>query len=96
MPGWEEHCIEFVFDDLRNVVENSSLLEREGDAVDGLLLHVSVHVCELDDCVLSVLLVETTVSLNSLLVFRWLPFFGFLDSCVSDRSLSSHYFQLNY
>ena len=96
MPGWEEHCIEFVFDDLRNVVENSSLLEREGHAVDSLLLHVSVHVCELDDCVLSVLLVETTVSLNSLLVFRWLPFFGFLDSCVSDRSLSSHYFQLNY
>ena len=50
MPGWKEHCIEFVFDDLSDVVENSSLLEGEGNAVDGLLLHVSIHVCELDDC----------------------------------------------
>ena len=96
MPGWEEHCIEFVFDDLSDIVENSSLLEGERNAINSLLLHVSVHVCELDDCVLSLLLVEATVTLNNLFVFGWLPVLGPIDSGVSDGSLSSHYFLLNY
>ena len=94
MPGWEEHCIEFVLDDLRDVVQNSSLLEGECDAVHGLLLHVSIHVCKFDDGVLSFLLVEATMTLHSLFVFGWLPFLGLLDSCVCDGSCSSHYFQL--
>lgn len=90
VPSWKEHCIEFVFDDFSDVVEHSSLLEGEGHAVNSLLLHVGVHVCELDDSVFSLLLVEATVSLNNLFVLGWLPFFCFLNSGVGDRSLRSH------
>ena len=45
VPRWQVHLVELGLDDLGDVVEHAALLEGEGHAVDGVLLHRLVHVC---------------------------------------------------
>ena len=61
MPGGKKHGVELIFNYLCNIIKNSSLLECECHAVDCLLLHVLVHVSKLDNCVLSILLVNSSM-----------------------------------
>ena len=49
VPGRLVHGVELGLDDLRDVVEDGFLLERELAAVDGVLLHTLGHICVLDD-----------------------------------------------
>ena len=76
VPGRQVHLVELCFDDFGDVVQDAALLEGEGDAVHRVLLHVLVHVRELDDCILSLLLVSSAVRLHYLRVGLPLPLFG--------------------
>ena len=87
VPSRQEHCVEFVFDDLGNIIQNSSLLECKSHAIDCLLLHVLVHVCELHNSILCLLLIDSTVRLDLLMVFITLPFLCFGNSGVCCGSL---------
>ena len=73
MPGWEVHGIELSLDYFCDVIKNASLLEGEGDAVHGVLLHLRAHICVLDDSVLGSLLVNASVRLANLSVRLWHP-----------------------
>ncbi len=53
VPGGQVHSIEFCFYDLSDVVQDSSLVECEGDAVNCVLLHLLWHIAVLDNGVLS-------------------------------------------
>ena len=44
VPRGQVHLIKLSLDDLCNVIKNASLLESEGHAVNGMLLHRLVHV----------------------------------------------------
>ena len=75
VPCWQIHLIKLGLDDLCDVVKNPSLLESKGNAVNGVLLHTLVHIGRLNDSVLSLLLINTTVSLNKLSGGFSLPLF---------------------
>ena len=83
VPSRQVHLVKLCLDDLCNIIEDSSLLECEGDAVDCMLLHVLVHVSVLDDSVLRLLLVGAAVRLHHLRVSLTLPFLCFGSSGVS-------------
>ena len=83
VPSRQIHRVKLCLDDLSDVVEDSSLLEGEGHAVDGVLLHVLVHISVLHHCILSVLLVNVSVWLDHLRVGLTLPLLGFVGAGVS-------------
>ena len=93
VPRWQEHGVELIFNYLRNVVKYSALLEGKCDAVHGLLLHVLVHVGELDNRVLGVLLVDASMGLHQLSVLLSLPFLSLLHSGIGGCSLCCHTFK---
>ena len=66
MPGGQVHLIELCLDDLSDVVKDPTLLERESNTVNGMLLHEFVHVSILNDSVLGLLLIDSAVSLSDL------------------------------
>ena len=68
MPRGKVHGIEFSFDDFCDVVQNTSLLERERHTVDGVLLHLGAHIGVLNHCILCFLLVDVPVGLARLSV----------------------------
>ena len=47
VPGRQIHRIELSLNDLCDVVKHAPLLEGKSDTVDGMLLHISVHICML-------------------------------------------------
>ena len=73
MPGRKVHVIKFALDDLRDVVKDTALSESECNAVDGVLLHVFVHIGILDDCVFRILLIDSSMGLHDLSVGFSLP-----------------------
>ena len=93
VPGRQVHLIEFRLDDLSDVVENAALLEGESDTVNCVLLHIEVHVCVLDHCVLSLLLVGAPVRLHHLSVRLALPSLRLCSSrvCYNLRYCRSHF-----
>ena len=82
VPSWQVHSIEFCLDDLGDVVEDAALLECETDAINGVLLHVGVHVCMLHYSISCLLLINATVRLYHLRVSLPCPFLGLNGSCV--------------
>ena len=83
VPSRQVHRVKLCLDDLCDIVQNPALLEGEGHAVDGVLLHVLVHVGILNHCILSVLLVNISMWLDNLGVGFTLPLFGLVGAGVS-------------
>ena len=75
MPRGLIHSVELGLNYLCDVVKNALLLESKRNAVDSMLLHCGAHVCELDHGVLSILLVNLTVSLHILRILLGVPDF---------------------
>ena len=82
VPGRLIHRVEFSLDYFCNIVEHSLLLKSKANTVNCVLLHIWVHVCIFDDCILSVLLVNVTVGHYLLLIIFWHPVVFFECSCL--------------
>ena len=82
VPGWQVHLVKLCLDDLSDVVEDAALLEGEGDAIYGVLLHRLVHVGVFDHCILSFLLIDGAMGLYNLIVGLALPLLGLVGAGV--------------
>ena len=80
VPSRQVHLVELSLNDLSDIVQYATLVESECDAINGVLLHVRIHICILDDGIFSLLLVCVTVRLYHLCVGFALP--GFRLSCL--------------
>ena len=94
VPCRQVDRIELCFDNFCNVIEDSSLLESKGNAVDSVLHHVVAHIGELDHCVLGLLLVNATMGLHLLRVRLSFPLLCFVHTLVSLLVLRHTHFVL--
>ena len=79
MPSWQVHGIKLRLDDFCDIVEDAALVKSKFDTINGMLLHLGVHICVLDHSVLSLLLVNSTMRLDDLSVSFSLPLLGLLN-----------------
>ena len=82
MPSWKVNGIKLCLNNLRNVVENAALLKCESDTIDGMLLHVGVHVCVLNHSILRLLLIRATMRLHHLRVSLPFPLLSLVCPCI--------------
>ena len=82
VPRWQVHLVKLCLDDLSDVVEDAALLEGEGDAIYGVLLHRLVHVGVFDHCILSFLLIDGAMGLYNLIVGLALPLLSLISAGV--------------